>query len=283
MSNAYETHLKSGVTTLCWCWAITRTDGVRLGFTDHDLGVSFDSINFEPEAGFDATALQSKLGISADNSEVMGALSSKCISHKDVHAGRFKGAAVQIWRVNWRDVTQRKLHFSGQLGEITHDETHFTAELRSLSDRLNQSNARRYLRQCTAQLGDSGCKFDLNSPNAQRTSTVSHSPERNIIYTAQIEGLAAGWFNAGRLKLTSGDNQGIDRIIAHDKIEGNQRCFILTQDLPYDIKDDVTLHLTLGCDKTTQQCRDKFSNLLNYQGFPFIPGEDWMFAYPKPS
>ena len=29
-------HIKSGVTSLSRCWLLTRTDGVQMGFTDHD-------------------------------------------------------------------------------------------------------------------------------------------------------------------------------------------------------------------------------------------------------
>ena len=34
-------HLAGGVTTTCLAWAVTRGDGVVLGFTDHDRNLSF--------------------------------------------------------------------------------------------------------------------------------------------------------------------------------------------------------------------------------------------------
>jgi uncharacterized phage protein (TIGR02218 family) len=36
-----------------------------------------------------------------------------------------------------------------------------------------------------------------------------------------------------------------------------------------------------GCDKRMESCRLKFANLANFQGFPDIPGEDWMMAVPR--
>jgi uncharacterized phage protein (TIGR02218 family) len=36
-----------------------------------------------------------------------------------------------------------------------------------------------------------------------------------------------------------------------------------------------------GCDKRAETCRAKFGNFLNFRGFPHIPGEDWVTAYPK--
>ena len=47
---ALEAHLKSGLTTLCTAWLIRREDGVALGFTDHDLPLSFEGITFRADS-----------------------------------------------------------------------------------------------------------------------------------------------------------------------------------------------------------------------------------------
>ena len=36
---------------------------------------------------------------------------------------------------------------------------------------------------------------------------------------------------------------------------------------------------TAGCDKRRETCRDKFANILNFQGFPFMPGSDFAYGY----
>jgi uncharacterized phage protein (TIGR02218 family) len=41
------------------------------------------------------------------------------------------------------------------------------------------------------------------------------------------------------------------------------------------------MRVSAGCDKSAATCRAKFSNLLNFRGFPHLPGEDWVTAYPK--
>ncbi len=38
------------------------------------------------------------------------------------------------------------------------------------------------------------------------------------------------------------------------------------------------VRLEAGCDKRVDTCRLKFDNLLNFQGFPDIPGEDWLLV-----
>jgi len=39
-------HLETGFTTVCRCWSILRTDGVKLGFTDHDVDLVFDGLTY---------------------------------------------------------------------------------------------------------------------------------------------------------------------------------------------------------------------------------------------
>ena len=75
MDTAFRAHVAGGLTSLCRCWAITRRDGVQYGFTDHDLPLSFDGIEFRADTGLSALALQQSTGLSVDNAEAIGALS----------------------------------------------------------------------------------------------------------------------------------------------------------------------------------------------------------------
>ena len=47
----FLTHLQSGVTNVCRAWAITRTDGLVFGFTDHDRALEFEGIVFKADTG----------------------------------------------------------------------------------------------------------------------------------------------------------------------------------------------------------------------------------------
>ena len=42
--------LDSGVTQLCWCWRLERSDSVVTGFTDHDRDLSFDGVLYRASA-----------------------------------------------------------------------------------------------------------------------------------------------------------------------------------------------------------------------------------------
>jgi hypothetical protein len=161
----FKAHIESGATTLATCWKITRTDAVVLGFTDHDLTLSLGGVDYLPAHGLDGSEVPQKLGPQVDTSEVLGILSSEAIVEADIDAGLYDGAAVETWRVNWRDVTQRLLMRRGTIGEIVREDGAFRAELRSGQQALNQVRGRIYSVYCDAVLGDSRCTVAHDHPN----------------------------------------------------------------------------------------------------------------------
>ena len=50
-------HLGGRITTLATCWIITRADGVRLGFTDHDRALSVEGVVCQPQNGLSPSAM----------------------------------------------------------------------------------------------------------------------------------------------------------------------------------------------------------------------------------
>ena len=118
MDAAFAAHVETGLTTLCRCWAITRIDGVGYGFTDHDRALEFEGIVFKADSGLSAQALQQSTGLAVDNTEALGALSDSAVRDEDIEAGRFDGAEVRAWLVNWADPDLRWLQFRGTIGEL---------------------------------------------------------------------------------------------------------------------------------------------------------------------
>ena len=147
-------HLASGATTLATCWRIERGDGVVLGFTDHDEALSFGGTAYAPAHGLDGSEAPSKLGAQVDTAEEVGVLHSDAIAEEDILLGRFDGAEVETWRVNWRDVSQRWLVRRATIGEIVREDGVFRAELRSGQAALNVPRGRVYQALCDAELGD---------------------------------------------------------------------------------------------------------------------------------
>ena len=276
---ALDIHLETGTTEVCRCWRITRQDGVSFGFTDHDCDLAFDTTEFRAGTGLSAAALSQTTGLSVDNTEAIGALSDAAITEEDIFAGRFDGAQVEAWLVQWADPENRVLQFRGSLGEITRTNGAISAELRGLAEKMNVSTGRVYQRTCQAVLGEAGCGFDLETMGYMAEAVVSSTDGRVFTFEG-LTSFEAGWFERGTMVVLSGAASGLGGAIKLDKLADGVRKVELWDNLREDIAAGDTIRMTAGCDKRMATCRHKFSNLLNFRGFPDIPSTDWQVAYP---
>ncbi len=285
VTGAFLEHLKGGVTTVCRAWSITRADGVSFGFTDHDVDLGFDGMLFRADTGLSAFALEQSTGLSVDNSEALGVLSDAAITEADIEAGRFDGAEVVSWLVNWDDVSQRQVMFRGTIGELKRAGEAFQAELRGLTEALNLPLGRVYQKPCTAVLGDGACGFDVLQPGYFRDLAVDRVAERaSFDFDAEaLSGFAEGWFERGTLTGLDGACAGLVGVVKRDVVAGDRRLIELWVPMRAEIAPGDTIRLVAGCDKRMETCRLKFDNLLNFQGFPDLPGESWLMVQPSQS
>lgn len=274
-------HLAGGITTLCRAWEIRRRDGLRLGFTDHDGDLILNGASFIASSGLAAKALQHTTGLAVDNTEAVGALSDAAIDEEDLIAGRFDGAEVTIWLVNWANTAQNMVEFRGSFGEVTRSGGAFKVELRGLTEALNAPQGRVYQRGCNAALGDATCRVNLQASGYRAQMVVQAVlPNGEIVLTGDaVQG--DGWFQLGRCAPTTGAAAGLVGMVKHDQCQDGGRRVTLWQSFaaPLAVGDSVTLEV--GCDRAHSTCKTKFANLLNFQGFPHIPGEDWQISYPN--
>jgi hypothetical protein len=194
--------IESGAATLCHVWLLQRADGVEMGFTDHDQDVAFGSVQCRAASGWTVGAADSAVGLSAGSAAVAGALDDTAITDEDVAAGRYDGADVTLWRVDWARPDLRVRLWTATLARIRRDGARFVAELEGPLAKLERVVGRTYGRACDALLGDDRCRIDL----------------------AAFPGVA--------------------------------------------------------CDKRWTTCVGTFANGINFQGFPDIPGDDFLTAAP---
>lgn len=281
MHEGLKAHLESGLTTVAHAWAIERKDGVVLGFTDHDRDLVFDGVTYRADTGLTALSLAQSTGLSVDNTEALGALSDLSIREDEIEQGRFDGAEVRAWLVNWTDVTQRWLQFRGTIGELRRGDGGFQAELRGLTEMLNRPLGRVYQNPCSAVLGDENCQFDTLAAGYSIDLSVENVNGSRIFQWGVLDGYDDDWFTRGRLEILEGPAAGLWGTIKRDRREGSTRTIELWEPIRAPITPGVATRLIAGCDKRSETCRNKFNNLLNFQGFPDLPGDDWLMAVPK--
>lgn len=274
-------HLKSGATHTCLCWSVTRRDGIAYGFTDHDRSLRFDGMTFVPQGGMTARALASSVGLSVNNTAALGVLSADAITEQDILAGRYDGAEVVTWQVQWDDVTARQIQFRGTMGEITRGAGGFEAELHGLTDALNQPQGRSYLKTCSAIFGDARCGFDLGDPAFHFEHFLTDDVQDQLLLLDGVTGFQDGWFEDGLCTVLSGAASGLIGAVKSDVLGDAGRKLTLWTQFPLPLRAGDRIRVVAGCDKRAETCRVKFANLLNFQGFPDIPGEDWLVSVPR--
>lgn len=279
LSLALQAHLDDGTTTLSWCWRISRSDGVALGFTDHDRMLAFDGTEFEPESGFAASEIRSGSDLAVDAQDATGVLTSDRITETDILDGRWDNAAVELWRVNWTDASQRVLQRRGAVGQIRRGRITFVAEVRSLAHVLGQTVGRTFQASCDARLGDARCGIDLENGIYKGTGIVTDLLRDRAFLASGLSGFAAGWFTSGTLTWTSGANAGrVTELLAHG-LDGSIATLTLLEAPVRAIAEGDSFIVRAGCDKRIATCSAKFANVANFRGFPNIPGQDAVLRY----
>lgn len=283
LSAELQAHVSSRSTTLCRCWLVRRKDGITLGFTDHDRDLSFDGATFEAGTGLTAAALEQTSGLSVNNTSALGALSAASVTEADLNAGRYDGAEVLSYLVNWDNTAQRVLQFRGTLGEVRNGAGAFEAELRGLTEALNQTRGQLFQSRCGAVLGSARCGFDPSAFGYVKETGVIEVEDGKRF---RIEGGAefeARWFERGRFEVLSGEAAGLVGVVKNDRVDGAERIIELWDSIRAAVVAGDQIRVTAGCDGAKATCIAKFDNLMNFRGFPNIPGEDWLMAYPSGS
>ena len=279
LSPALQSHLDDGTTTLSWCWRISRSDGMALGFTDHDRALSFDGTDFEPESGFAASEIRAGSDLAVDAQDATGVLTSDRITETDILDGRWDNAAVELWRVNWAETSQRVLLRRGAVGQIRRGRMVFVAEVRSLAHVLGQTVGRTFQAGCDAALGDARCGIDLENVIYKGTGVVTDLLRDRAFMASGLAGFDAGWFTSGTLIWTSGANAGrVTEVLAHG-LDGGIATLTLLEAPVRAIAEGDGFIARAGCDKRIATCSAKFANTANFRGFPNIPGQDAVLRY----
>lgn len=279
--SALQARLDSGVTTLAQAWKLIRRDGVTAGFTDHDRDLVFDGVTFRAGTGFAASEASGRFDLSVDGGDIAGALDGDSLSDADLAAGRYDGAALETWLVDWSDVSLRVLTARGRLGEVKREGIAFVAEIRGLADLLSQESGRLYTATCSADLGDGRCRIDLADPARRGSGTVGAMRGASLFTADGLADFADGFFTAGRLLWTDGANAGLSIEVKQHRADG-EVLLSLWQAMPEPVTAGDPFAVTAGCDKTLPTCRDRFANSENFRGFPHMPGNDFIMSYPSP-
>jgi uncharacterized phage protein (TIGR02218 family) len=274
----YLAHLATGTTTRAHCWKVTRTDGAVLGFTNHDEPIAFGGVTYEARSAFAGSEVSGSLGLAVDDQDITGALSSAAITAADLARGLFDGARVELYDVNWSDPAARQLQGAFLVGEVERGELAFRAEMRAAIAPLEQKVGARFVPECAATVGDGRCGVALGDPAFTGEGTV-FALGAQAFTASGLGGFASGWFDRGVVTWATGANAGTRSEVRAFRGAGGRRSLALWRATPAPVAVGDSFTVSAGCDKTLATCSAKFANVVNFRGFPHMPGEGFAAEY----
>jgi len=220
-------HLSQEITSVCHCWKLTRSDGVVLGFTDHNAALTVDGILYEPSSGFSASEARETLGLAASTVDVEGALSSDLLREEEIAAGLYDGASVDTLLVNWRKPEDFAAIRKATIGRVTLSDNRLVAELQGAFQVLDQPAGRCVRRLCDAELGDGRCGVALATSAFRGSGAVVATAGAELIEVSGLGGgdvyaMAGHGLCAGRGRYVPGDG-GLRQEFCHLQGQVRQR------------------------------------------------------------
>lgn len=264
--------LSNAVTTLAFCWRLDRRDGASLGFTSHDRDLVIEGLAYRAAPGMTPSAISISDGFEVDTLDIAGALTSDAITEADMAAGRWDGAAVRLFAVDWSDPGQT-LHLTrGMLGDVSIRDGAFSAELKGPTAMLERPVVEQTSPECRASLGDRRCRVDL----APRTRIARVVAVAGQVLTIDAEEPSPNAYGYGRIDWIDGANSGLSSLAA----ASDGAAVTLREATALPIEVGTRLRISEGCDRSLATCRDRFANAANFRGEPYLPGNDLLTRYP---
>lgn len=258
------------LTTLAFCWRLDRSDGVTLGLTSHDQPLVFAGLLYHAAPGMLPSALEQFAAPDTEMIELSGALSSHVLRADDLVLGRWDGARLRLWAVDWTAPDADPLCLArGQLGAVTVADGKFTVALEGPVAALDAPVTEATTPHCRAQLGDTRCRVDMAGRVARARITGGAGTQLSV-----DRPLEPGAFAFGRLRWADGPRAGLSALIL-----ANDAQLLTLAGLAEGGQAAGMVELTQGCDRRFATCCTRFANAANFRGEPHVPGQDLLVRY----
>lgn len=261
-------------------YTITLLNGTVLRYTNFDVNVTIGGNTFlANDARWTRGTSRVVTGLEVDTLEadvagdathlvngvpIVQAIAAKTFDGADFKLEiAFSGGFGQAWQgpITW---------FWGTVASAETTRSSAKLTVNSLLDRLTIQLPKKLIQAgCPYTLYDANCALAKASFGV--TGSVGVASNAYVINNALTQ--PTGYFDIGTITFTSGANAGMTRVV-RSYVTGQ-----ITLNIPLPVAPLVgdTFTVYPGCDKTQATCTNKFSNLVNFGGAPYVPVPETAF------
>jgi uncharacterized phage protein (TIGR02218 family) len=261
---------------ICTLFTIISNDGDAIYLTEHDLPLVIGGNTYTPSAG--VTKFMMKMTNNAEVSSQQVTATVLDMPDDELLSGKWDGAKLEVAICSWENVSYGKLIvFAGSIGAIQWTDEGFLADIQNNMRTLAKNMGSVVSGNCRLELYSthkpgqiSACLAD--KPSNTITGSISYVLTPKLKYKITTTGKADAWGTQGFITFTSGVMNNLTcqvkiHSVAADPI-GEAVEFYLPALLAVQVGDTFTF--SAGCDHTFTTCQSKFSNAVNFGGFPHL-------------
>ena len=271
------------------CVRIVASDGTTLRFAayPHPLIMSNAAV-YESDSGYEFTGYKSNSGLSPSVLDMGGVLDVAGVSRQGLLSGVWDNAKIYLFHTSWAlPIEDEEPEAKCLLGKVTLQDDTYVAELMHLIDALNQNVGRSVGPKCPWTLFDETLDGTLPPAARSRCTGPRSAPDGPAMATYKVTGTvtgvtsqtvwqdsaraeAAAYFDRGSVIWLTGSNAGLRSQEIKTHAAGGTVTQYLATHYPVQIGD--TYDMVPGCDrrrgdKGAGDCKNKFSNAINFGGF----------------
>lgn len=257
-------------------FAIIAQDGTSRYFTDHNLTLTVDGKIHTPSAGVGRVSMKVTNDAEVSNQEVTATIVE--MPESELNSGKWDAATIQIGMCGWEVPGEGQLIvFKGSVGVIQWTDEGFRADIQNYLRDLGKNVGSVVTGNCRHQLYSTVAPGQVGACNVSKVSNTTTGTVATVL-THRLKfktstALPDGWASSGFVKFTSGNNAGLTyEVKLHEKnaIAAIGESIELFLPCIGSIQVGDTFSLLAGCDHTATTCKIKFSNMINFGGFPHI-------------
>lgn len=269
ISPALQQALEAEAATICRVWEIERADGQILRFTDLDIDIEYQDELYRSQTGFTTSAIFNAANTTQQDVQLGIILGATAITDLDIYNGQFDNAKCSLKLIDYKNpLSGDMILFNGIVKDILLDnQGSASMTLRGFIDTHRTLLHEVYSATCRADLGDARCQVDIEAiaHNFTVTNVIDHFRFETDLTEEDNE------FDLGTIIWQEGNNS----VISPRSVEVRQSAeenglVVLMIPMPFAIEVGDEGRIYPGCNKTFTMCRDRYDNLINMRGEPYM-------------